>query len=246
MTELIVFVTAFVAVLLSSMGGGGLAIIMIPVLLSIGLPYPLAATIVSTNSTFWVIPAAYNYLKGRKIDWPFIIICSLLGLVSSYFAVLTVISVDERILKTIVGVIILLLVAYTLFKKEFGLVEHQYPRWRQLLAYVFAPLHGFYELFFGSANGIVFSIMTYYTKGFDLVSGLGHYYAIAFSWCLFGTALLVSKGFYDWKLMLAGALGATIGGYIGSRYARYKGNKFIKTVFIVVGGLLGLKLLLGF
>ena len=228
------------------MSGGGTGIIVFPVLLSFGFPYPLVLAMTNAASTFWVLPAARNYLKGRKIDWPFIIIFSLIGLIGSYFAVLLVVNINQRILGIVVGCIILTLVVYTFFKKELGVVEHKiYSKRRQAMSYPFALILGFYENFFGSGNGIIFTVLTSYTKGFDFIDALGYYYAIAFSWCLFGLVLLVSKGFYDINLMIVGILGSVIGGYIGSRYARYKGNKFIKMIFVIVGGVLGLKLLLG-
>lgn len=247
MTEIFVFIVSFAATILSSMSGGGTGIIILPAFLSIGLPYPLILAMSDISSTFWCIPAAYNYLKGRKIDWLFIALFSILGLVGSYFAISVVVAIDQRLLQVIVGVLILCLVAYTFFQKEFGIAERKtYPAWRQRLAYFFAPLHGFYENFFGAGNGIAFSVMAFYTKGFDFIDALGNYYAIAVSWCLFGFLLLANKGYFNLALMTAGVLGSILGAYIGSRYARYKGNAFIKTTYVVVGGLLGLKLLLGF
>jgi uncharacterized protein len=247
MTEVLIFLFSLIAAVLSSMSGGGTAIIMFPMLLSLGLPYPLVLAISKAAATFWVLPAAYNYLKNTKIDWIFILISSALGLVGAYFAIIWVIAIDQRLLQMIVGGIILVLVAYTFFQRELGLTEHKtYPLWRQRLAYVFAPLHGFYENFFVAGNGVAFTMMTFYTKGFDFVKALGHYYAIAFSWCLFGLLLLVSRGYFDLSFMAAGVLGSVIGAYVGSRYARHKGNKFIKIVFLIVGGILGLKLLIGF
>lgn len=104
---------------------------------------------------------------------------------------------------------------------------------------------GFYENAFGAGNALAFSLVTFYTKGFDFIDALGHYYAIAFTWCLFGTILFIKAGFYDLQIMPIAVIGSVMGGYIGSRYAKYKGNKFIKIAFVIIGGILGLKLLLG-
>ncbi len=246
MNELFVFGVTFVATVLSSMSGGGTGIIILPAYLSLGLSYPLILATSDISATFWVLVGSFNYLKGRKIDWPFIIIFSLIGLVGSYFAVLTVIAINQRLLGMIAGCIILVLVMYTFFQKDLGLKERRkYPRWRQMLAYPFALFNGFYENFFGAGNGIAFSLLTFYTKGFDFVDALGHYYAISFSWCLFGFILLASKGYFDFKIMNMAILGSVLGAWVGSRYGRYKGNKFIKLAFLVIGGVLGLKLLLG-
>ena len=103
---------------------------------------------------------------------------------------------------------------------------------------------GFYEGFFGSGNGIFFTLVTAYTKGFDFIDALGYYYAVAFPWVVVGALVLMSKGYFDLSLMIPAVLGSLLGGFIGSKYARLKGNKFIKIAFTTVGIILGLKLLL--
>ncbi len=247
MESAIVFLTTLIAAILSSMSGGGTGMIVYPVFLSLGMPLPLVVATSLVNSTFWVLPASYNYLKGRVVDWKFIIFFSGIGLVGSYLAFLLVISLEQRIFEIIVGTIIVSLAAYTYLRKELGLFEKRtYPQWRQALAYPFALLQGFYENAFGAGNGIAFTLLTHYTKGFDFIDALGHYYAIAFPWCLFGAFLLIQQGYYDLNIMMFSVIGSLAGAYVGSKYAKCKGNKFIKTLFVTIGGILGLKLLLGF
>jgi uncharacterized membrane protein YfcA len=244
--DLLIFFIAFIAALLSSMSGGGAGIILYPALLFMGMSYPLVSTISAVNSAVWVLPAARNYLKGRKIDWQLIISFSLIGLIGCYVGVFLVININQRMLDISVGALILLLVIYTYFRKNLGLSEHKvHSWWRRALGYPFALLSGFYETVFGSGNGIAFTMVTFYTRGFDFIDGLGHYYAVSFSWALFAAILLIRQGYYNVPAMILAALGSLIGAYIGSRYAKGKGNRFIKILFVFIGGILGLKLLLG-
>lgn len=246
MDLVIIFATTVVSSLLSAMSGGGSSIINFPVFLSLGIPIPLAINISSVNGVFWVLPASRNYLKGRQVDWKFIVIFSLIGLIGAYFSVKFVLGVNQRTFEILVGLIILSLVLYTYLQNDLGLKEKKvYSKARQMFAYPFALILGFYENFFGSGNAILFSMTTFYTKGFDFIDALGHYYAISFSWCLLGAILFIKAGFYDLKIMPVAIVGSLIGAYVGSKYAKYKGNNFIKIVFVVIGGILGLKLLLG-
>lgn len=64
----ILFLTAIVATALSSMSGGGASVITIPVTMLLGYSFPLALAAQKIASIFWVLPAAYNYLKDRKFD----------------------------------------------------------------------------------------------------------------------------------------------------------------------------------
>lgn len=247
MKNIVIGAIAFIAALLSSMSGGGAGIILFPALLAMGIPYPLVAAVSSTNSTAWVLPAARNYLKDRIIHWRIIIIFSLLGLIGAYLGVLLVTTINQRILAVCVGILILILIAYTYFNKNLGLKERRaHPRSREIISYPFSLVLGFYETVFGSGNGILFTTLTFYTNGFDFIDGLSHYYIISFSWALFAAILFIQKGYYDIPMMILAAIGSVAGAYIGSHYAKKKGNKFIKLLFVLIGGFLAIKLLFGF
>jgi uncharacterized membrane protein YfcA len=243
---IIIFVVSVVATALSSMSGGGASVINIPVLLWLGIPFPFALTTQKISSAFWVLPASYNFLKGKKVEWSFLTIFSLVGLVGVYLGVLLVLNTKQRIMELVIGFLILTLVSYTYFKKDVGLSENKiYSKKRQFVAYIFAFVLGFYESIFGSGNGIMFSIVTFYTKGFDFVNALGYYFSVAFPWVVFAAVLLISKGYFSWPIIIPTVLGSVLGGYIGSKFARFKGNKFIKGMFIIIGGILGIKLVFG-
>jgi uncharacterized membrane protein YfcA len=228
------------------MSGGGASVINIPVMLALGIPFPLATAAQKVSSTFWVLPASYNYLKGKKIDWKFLCIFSGVGLIGVYIGTVVVLAINQRIAGIIIGTLILGLVVYVLFKKDVGLQETKvYSKFRQFVAYFFALVLGFYESFFGSGNGILFSIVAFKTKGFDFIDALGYYYSIAFLWEILAVIVFVSKGYFSWEVMIPTVLGSIIGGYVGSKYARYKGNRFIRIMFAIIGTVLGVKLLFG-
>ena len=242
----IILLTSFIATALSSMSGGGASVINIPVMLALGIPFPLATAAQKTSSMFWVLPASSNYLKGRKIDWKFLIWFAVIGLVGVYFGTLVVLTINQRVAGVIIGLLILGLVAYVLLDKKVGLTETKvYSKLRQSVAYVFALILGFYESFFGSGNGILFSIVTFQTRGFDFIDALGYYYSVAFLWEILAAIVFISKGYFSWPVMVPVVAGSIFGGYLGSRYGRYKGNRFIKIMFAIIGTVLGLKLLFG-
>jgi uncharacterized membrane protein YfcA len=243
---LTILLTSFVATALSAMSGGGASVINIPVMLSLGIPFPLATSAQKVSSMFWVLPASYNYLKDRKINWPFLLWFSGIGLVGVYLGVLVVLAVNQRLVEIIIGILILCLVGYVLLKKDVGLNEEKARSpLKRFLAYPFAIALGFYESFFGSGNGILFSIVAFKTRGFDFIDALGYYFSVAFLWEVFAVILFFKMGYFDLNIMIPTVIGSVIGGYVGSRYAKYKGNKFIKLMFVAIGTVLGIKLLVG-
>ncbi len=244
---LILFLTSVIATSLSSMSGGGASVIAVPVMMWMGISFPLAMSVQKFSSIFWVLPASRNYLKDRVVNWNFLILFSALGLIGVYLGVITVVAVDKRTLELCIGILILLLVLYTLIRKNIGLQEERKPsKKHRFISYIFGPILGFYESVFGSGNGIMFAIVTFKTRGFDFINALGYYYSVAFPWEILAAGLYIYKGYFSWAVMVPCVIGSIIGGYIGSRYAKYKGNKFIKIMFVVVGTVLGIKLLIGF
>jgi len=228
------------------MSGGGASVINIPVMLSLGISFPLATASQKVSSMFWVLPASYNYLKGRKVDWKFLIWFAVIGLIGVYVGTLVVLLINQRVAGIIIGLLILSLVAYVLLNRNVGLTETKvYSKFRQFTAYIFALILGFYESFFGSGNGILFSIVTFKTKGFDFIDALGYYYSVAFLWEILAVIVFLSKGYFSWSVMIPTVLGSLVGGWVGSKYGRYKGNRFIKIMFAIIGTILGIKLLFG-
>lgn len=245
MESVLIFIAATIATVVSSMSGGGSSIIAVPVFLSMGFSLPLAVATQSLSGAFWVLPSAFNYLKGKKIDWKFLLLFAGIGTIGSILGALVLVSLNQRLLTAIVGAIILFLIGFMNYRRNTGLKEEIRSDKRKALAYYFSFPMGFYEGFFGSGNGIFFTLVTTYTRGFDLINALGHYYAVAFPWVVVGALVLILKGYYSLPLMIPAILGSLVGGYLGSKYARSQGNRFIKVAFTIVGIILGLKLLLG-
>jgi hypothetical protein len=227
------------------MSGGGSSTITLPVYLMLGISLPMASFLNKTTAIFWIIPVSYNYLKNRKINYKFLIPASLTGLIGVYFGVNLIININQNILEIIIGVLILILVLYTYFKKDLGLKNKKIrSKLRKSLIYPASLIMGLYEGILGAGNGIIFSVISFYTRGCDFIHALGNYFFIAFFWCIFASALFIKAGYFDLKLLIVASLGSILGGYLGSKYAKYKGNHFIKTVFIITGTILGIKLIL--
>ena len=94
-----VFLISLFAALLSSMSGGGSSIIAIPLFSAINISILLANSIQKVNAACFSLFSGRNYLKGRKIDWKFIIYFSLIGLVGALIGVYLIISLNQTFLK---------------------------------------------------------------------------------------------------------------------------------------------------
>lgn len=234
---------SFLATLLSAMSGAGSALVTVPTWLMLGYPLPVAQAASKVNGALWTPIAARNYLRARRVDWKLLCGLAASGLVGAYLGSVYFVSLNSDLLKQIVGCIILGLVLFAFIHKDFGVSETAPSASRTVTSFWALPL-GFYEAFFGSGNGIFTSAVLTKARGFDLISSLGYYYSISFVWCLFSAILFLQWGYGDLGLIIPSSIGGLAGAYLGSRIGRNKGAKFVKSLFLGLGGILGLKLLL--
>jgi uncharacterized membrane protein YfcA len=244
MQFMIVFSVAFLASLLSSMSGAGSAMLMTPVWLFLGFPLPVAIASNQLNGAAWTLIAARNYLKGGTVDWALIRIMIFFGLAGAYVGTTIVRGVDADILQRVIGMIIVALVVVVAFNPALGRTESEPLLSRRLTGVLAFPL-GVYESFFGSGNGLFTSILLSKTRGVPLLTALGYYYLISFFWNTFAVIVYCAAGFADSSLMVPSTAGSVLGAYIGSRIGRRKGYGLVRVLFLVLGGALGVKLVLG-
>ncbi len=236
---------SFAATLLSSMSGGGSSMVTVPTWLFLGFPLPVAMATTMLSGTAWTLIAARNYLLGHKIDRRLLFGLIGFGLVGAYTATRVIITQDAKILKQVIGYLILGLVALVYIRRDFGLVSAE-PRLSKIWTSLAGLPLGFYEAFFGSGNGLFTATYLSTARGFDLLQALGYYYIMAFVWCSFASLLYISGGYWNLSLMLPAVVGSVLGAQLGSRIGRRRGATFVKRIFIAIGGILGLKLALGF
>ena len=244
MQTLLVFSVAFLASLLSSMSGAGSAMLTTPVWLTLGFPLPVAIASNQMNGAAWTLIAARNYLRGKTLDWPLIRIMVCFGLAGAYAGTVIVRSVDGHLLQRIIGLIIICLVVVVGCNPSLGSSESAPALSRRMTGVLAFPL-GVYESFFGSGNGLFTSLLLTKARGFLLLTALGYYYVIAFTWNCFAVAIYTAAGFADSRLMVPSTAGSMLGAYIGSRVGRRTGYGLVRALFLALGGVLGLKLALG-
>ncbi|GFO68005.1 UPF0721 transmembrane protein [Geomonas limicola] len=215
-----------------------------PVWLSFGFPLPVAIASNQLNGAAWTLLAARNYLKGRSVDWKLVGLMVLCGLAGAYGGTLLVRGADPSGLKRVIGLIILGLAVLVAVNPALGQKETPPSLSRGLTALLALPL-GVYEAFFGSGNGLFTSLVLTKTRGLPLMNALGCYYVLAFFWNSFAVCIYSAAGLGNASLMIPSTLGSVLGAYLGSRIGRKQGHRIVRPMFILLGGVLGLKLALG-
>jgi uncharacterized membrane protein YfcA len=217
-------------------GGGGL--IQTPAALVLLRDFPVvnaigSIKIPSFSGTFF---AAMQYLKKVTIDNTLSVIMCTIAFFASFGGsqLLTVVSND--FMKPVLLVVLVIVAAYTIFKKDFGQHEAKDHSDQKELAYAVAIslIIGFYDGFIGPGAGSFLILAFISLFGYDFLKASAQAKLVNMATNLGSIVLFTIKGKIIWLVALPMALSNAAGGLIGARTAIAKGNRFIRLLFLLV------------
>ena len=227
----------------SIVGGGGL--ILAPTLFAV-FPHTHPATLFGVNksASIWgTSAAAFQYAQRVQMPWhallPAVAVC-FAGAMAGAWTV-TVISPD--FLRKALPLILLLVLGYTLMRKDLG--RHHTPRFtargERLAACALGLVIGFYDGFFGPGTGSFFVFLFVRWLGYDFLHASASAKLLNTASNLAALILFSLKGHIWWHYVLPLAAANVIGSLLGTRLALRHGSGFVRAAFIVVVSALILK-----
>jgi len=212
-------------------GGGGL--IMMPALLSAGIPPINALATNKLQSMFGTSVACSNYARKGLIDWRANLLGVLFVFVGATVGVIAVQAIDTKALSLIIPLLLVSVAAYVLISPRMSDEDaHQ-----RISARGYAPVGaaiGAYDGFFGPGTG------SFFTASLVGLRGLGLTRATALTKLFNLTSNVASVLFFAmggkifWLLGLCMAAGAMLGGWIGSHTAMRFGAQVIRPLLVIL------------
>jgi uncharacterized membrane protein YfcA len=220
----------------SMVGGGGL--ILVPALLAT-FPTAHPATLFGTNkgaSVWGTGMAAVQFGRRFHLPWHALIPAALTGLVASLGGAWLVTVVSPEFLRKLLPAILLLVLGYTLAKKELG--RHHAPRFtgrmEAAVACCIGAVIGFYDGFFGPGTGSFFVFCMVRFLGYDFLHASAAAKLLNTATNLSALVLFILKGHIWWHVALAMAIANVLGSLAGTHMALKHGTGFVRWVFIAV------------
>jgi len=224
-------------------GGGGL--VLLPALFA-AYPTAHAATLFGTNKSASVWGTAFasvQYVRRVDLRWRTMVPAMALSFAGALAGAWLVTLIAPDFLRKLLPAVLLLVLVYTLMKKELG--RHHAPRYagRQelLAAGTVGLLIGFYDGFFGPGTGSFFVFLFVRWLGYDFLHASAGAKLLNLSSNLAALLLFALKGHVWWHFALTLALANIVGSLLGTRLALKHGAGFVRGVFIVVVSALILK-----
>ncbi len=187
--------------------------------------------------------ASYQYVKKVKIDWKLFGIMAIVSFIFAYLGSSLLNVMQNDFMKPLLFVILVLLLLYTYFKKDFG--QFEVDKLSKKRSYIYATIIcmviGFYDGFIGPGTGS-FLIMAFIAfLGFDFLKASANAKIVNLATNFGSITLFAFKGKILWKIAIPMAICNAIGAWLGAKLALSKGNGFIRVFFLVVVGLMLLR-----
>lgn len=221
-------------------GGGGL--IQIPALIIL-LPEAPIAALFGTNKCVSVCgtsAAIWQYSRHVEIPWRAVLPTVLTALLFGFLGAATVSHLDPAALRPLILAVLVLVLVYTLWRKDFGAMHAPKLGHRaQVIAGLAAGATiGFYDGFLGPGTGSFLVLAFVALFGFSFLHASAIAKIVNVSTNLAAIAYFVPRGHVIPALVLPMAIANVTGSWLGAHVAIRRGSGFVRSVFLVVVGLL--------
>lgn len=229
----LLFLTGVIAGMVDAIAGGG-GIIALPVLLSCGLPVPVALGTSKLQSSFGSVSASIHYARKGLIDLKACRLGILFTFIGAIGGVWAVQSLRTDLVEQMIPWLLAVILLYTIFRPQVGQQDHP-PRWRTGVFFaVFGLGLGFYDGFLGPGTGSFWTIALITVMGFNFAKATGVTKVLNAVSNLTALALFIAAGKVLWSIGLTMGAGQFLGARIGSGLVMKKGARFVRPVFLTM------------
>ena len=225
-------------------GGGGL--IQTPAML-LSFPDRNPVSVVATSKTaafFGTTTAAIKYRKSIKTDTRLLLAMVVPAFIGACFGALLASHISPASFKSAIFFMMIAIFLYTLFKPELGKVHVEKYSAKKLMVIgsIAAAIIGFYDGLIGPGTGTMLMIALVALMGFAFVGASAIAKVVNATTNLASIIVVGLRIGIMWKLGLILGIANLLGGYTGSHLAIKKGSGFVRIFYLLVTGLLILRL----
>ncbi len=246
-TALIVCPLIFLAGFIDSIAGGG-GLISLPAYLFAGLPAHVAAGTGKFSSSCGLATASFKYIKEGKVRMAVALWSALGCIVGASIGTRLALYFAERTLRMIMLAAIPLVALFLFTRKDFGRDDaddgYEMERKKEaILSLLIGLAVGCYDGLIGPGAGTFLIIGFTTVLGVDLLRASGCAKVSNMASNITSIFLYAGAGKIAYAIGIPAAVCATIGSYVGARYAVRGGSAKVRRVLFLVLGLLFAKLI---
>ncbi len=244
-TVALLFLAMFSAGFVDAIAGGG-GLIQTPAML-LAFPNNNPVSVVGTSKTaafFGTTTAAIKYRKSIKTDPKLLIAMVIPAFIGASCGALLASHISAQSFKSAIFFMMIAIFIYTLIKPDLGKVQVQKHSNKKLM-YIggaAAFVIGFYDGLIGPGTGTMLMIFLVAVMGFAFVGASAIAKVVNAMTNLASIIVVGLRVGILWKIGLFLAIANLAGGYVGSHIAIKKGSGFVRIFYLIVTGLLIMRL----
>jgi len=228
---------AFLAGFIDAVAGGG-GLVQVPALFVL-MPTVPAATLLGTNkfASIWgTLWATFQYARQIPMEWRATVPTCAAALVFGFVGARTVAHVPTGFLRPLILVLLVGVLAYTLWRKDLGALHapklsRAATMWVGLAT---GTALGFYDGFFGPGTGSFLIIAFVGLFGFSFLAASASAKVVNVITNGAALAFFVTHGHVLYAVAAPMAVCNVAGSFVGTRLALRLGSRFVRGVFVVV------------
>lgn len=227
----LLFLAAFAAGFVDSIAGGG-GLITVPVLMSLGLPTPLALGTNKLQATFGSGSATWHYTRAGLVQWRACLRGFALTVVGAAIGTLLVQRLDDHLLRRLIPWLLLAVALLMILRPQLG-EKDLHPRLKLLpFEVIFGLGLGFFDGFFGPGTGTFWTMAFVLGLGFNLTRATAHTKVMNFASNLTSLTVFLLHGqvLFLPGLVMGGA--QLLGARIGAGMVIRRGTRLVRPIFL--------------
>lgn len=229
----LLFLTGFAAGLVDAIAGGG-GIIALPVLLSLGLPVPVALGTNKFQASFGSFTAAWHYARRGLVDLRACRAGILATLAGALLGAWVVRSIDAQILGKVIPWLLAVIVIHVIFRPQVGDADRPPRMGTGRFALLFGLGLGFYDGFFGPGVGSFWTIAYVLVLGYNFSKATGYAKVMNCASNLAALAFFAAAGQVHLAAGVIMAVGQVTGAQLGAGLVVKRGARFVRPVFLTM------------
>lgn len=242
---IIASVVSFISSWFGSLAGGG-GLIIVPVLLALGLPVPIALGTRRFSSLGGIITGLIQFHRWKKVDYNIsfsLVLFTLIGCILGYIIVETV---TGAILKNMIGLMIIALTIILFFERtdKIQKIKGSLYIYRNIIGPPVAILASIIAIIVGGAGGTIMTYLLIIVYGQTILQSSGSRRLPMLAGHILAVILFMSAGYVYYPLAFSLLAANALGQWFGSRFYLKKGDEKVRIFFYVIMVLLGIKTML--
>jgi len=239
---ILVFLIGLLASFIGTLSAGA-GLISIPLLISLGMPPHIAIATNMLGLIGFDLGPLKNYCKHKKIRWKFAFPFTLMAVLGSALGAKILLEVNEDILSTIIGLMILFMIPFIYMNRNLGIVRNITTKIKVIIGYILRFFIGIWDGFFGAGSGFFSSFTNMSFFGFTIIESKATSKIPSIISSLVALSIFALAGIIDYVNGGILFMGMFVGGYIGGHIIIKKGDKWVKKLYLIVIILLAIKLI---